>query len=734
MSIKLTGFVAMGGLGALLVSALLVVSRDASVDANTRIASTEFLKLDSEVENRRQPESSATLISSEINPSKPLVSSRAVLTSDAPENTITVQVVDEDGVAIAGAGVCLVTVSELEKPVRRGAPWPRDSFADGIADERGEFVFEGVSRGTWRVWGGSRESYNHSSADLEKGSKPLTARISLKQIPKARLVQGVVLDTDGELADGASLEFQWNDGKRWRVAFGKCSLALGGFSIWTATDIAPGTLIAKDGSGQLRDAVVHDVSGGNEEIVVQLQAPRVATFNVISEGFVMNEAANVVFEVERYDRWARAHTSRPGQVSNDQSIQWMLPAVPFRIHANRAGYAYKIFGPFDPDEFGEHMQLEIVRLPRITGRVLAGGKPVSGVRITMPGSAIIKAPDNEGMFELASRFGKPGRVSAIHHRLGVVISDEIEIPKSGDIDVTLEFDRLGSLAGRVLMPDETEGTSQRTLYMHHNESRRETAVTLDLKGEFEIEHLAEGSWSLSLDETSTSLHGALIMDSATGEVRIKKNESPLLGSFITHVEVGKRTVVELDFRDQPICVLKGSILFAYQQEWGGPVGRCGNGIPQPEIRLLESSGSGLHSIASLVDLEYSLASREPGTYRVEAQALVLRNDLITFWRDIALKPGVNEWQLENVAGRIRVSLTSPMKGAWGLLSFKWSDGQGTFASGRFRGFVADGYEADAVVPSGRIEIYRKEKDSEPRLLSVVQVAPNEDRVVELSLD
>ena len=48
--------------------------------------------------------------------------------------------------------------------------------------------------------------------------------------------------------------------------------------------------------------------------------------------------------------------------------------------------------------------------------------------------------------------------------------------------------------------------------------------------------------------------------------------------------------------------------------------------------------------------------------------------------------------------------------------------------------MADGYEADAVVPSGRIEIYRKEKDSEPRLLSVVQVAPNEDRVVELSLD
>ena len=307
-----------------------------------------------------------------------------------------------------------------------------------------------------------------------------------------------MLDTEGKLADGAILEFQWHDGTRWWSAYGKCSSTLGGFSIWTGRDIAPGTLIAKDGTGRLRDAVVHDVSAGSEEVIVRLQAPRVATFNVIGDGRVMNHAASVGFTVERRGRWAKAHSIRRGQASNDQPIQWMLPAVPFRLSIYRAGYAHKIFGPFDPDEIDEHMQLNIVRLPRITGRVLAAGKPVSDVRVSMPQSTIIRAPDNEGRFELASLHGGLGRVSASHSRLGTVTSEEFEIPKSGDIDVTLEFDRLGSLAGRVLMP---EGLSGRTLYMHHNESRRDTAVTLGLKGEFEIENLEEGSWSLSMNET-----------------------------------------------------------------------------------------------------------------------------------------------------------------------------------------------------------------------------------------
>ena len=154
MSNKPTGLVAIGGLSALLISALFVVSRDASVDASARIGSTNSLQLDSELENRRQPEASVTLISSEADLSKPLVSSRAVITSDAPENTITVQVVDEDGVAIAGAGVCLVTVSELEKPVRRGAPWPRDSSQKGLLTSGG-VCFRRRPRGIWRVWGGA---------------------------------------------------------------------------------------------------------------------------------------------------------------------------------------------------------------------------------------------------------------------------------------------------------------------------------------------------------------------------------------------------------------------------------------------------------------------------------------------------------------------------------------------------------------------------------------------------
>ena len=734
---KPVGFVAIAGVSVIFVTALLIVLSDRAPEVEGRVASEESSKLVSEPEPFEESErlEAPTRVEKAVDETRG--SSRTTLAAYAPERSISVRVVDEGGAPVQGAAVYLIDASrEKMAPVKKSIRGPRSLVAVRGTDQTGRFLFEDVVDGEWRVYACTMTTFNSFSDVLTIGTEELTARakLELTKIPDSQVITGTVLDENGEFADGARLQVHWMEGDSWKSSAGRCSKILGGFMLRTETVVKGGRLFARDANGVLRDGRIDGVRGGDRELVVRLQTPRFATFDVTSGGQNLNRTVSAGFEVERGGRWRKSRVTEAGPSRNDDLISWKLPAEPFRVNVSQRGYAERIFGPFNPDSMAEHQQLELVRLPRITGQILADGEPLEGAWVHSQGFQILKRPDAEGLFELACQSTGRTEVRASHPLLGTVTSEEFEGPEAGTVHVILEFTEFGRLAGKVLRPEEGPAASATQLFLHNNDSGQSSLTELDLDGSFDVEGLTAGTWSLSLASWHTQFGFTLDWDPVTETFSVTDELPNSLGSFTAEVESGKLTVVELDYRSEQPIILSGSVLFSYRGEWGESVGFCGTGIPTPEIRLFDASESVLHSTSGFLKGEFALGAREPGRYRVQATALVLRSDLITFWSDVDLKRGSNEWLIHNIAGRIRVSFQEELERPWMKLHFKWSDGAGAFGHGRFRRFAGDACDADAVVPSGRIEIYWTEEGGVERLLNVVHVAPDEERTVDLTLN
>ncbi len=583
------------------------------------------------------------------------------------------------------------------------------------------------------MWAGTPTTYHHASEELriEESSNAASTRIKLEPLRDDQMITGVVLDSRGQPADDALVMLCWPANGKYEFASAYTGEHDGGFILRSELVAVGASIVVEDLFGNDRTATLEGVTGGDRDLVLRLQPPRYISFEVFDGEANLTPMAALTLEVERGGRWWPLENASHKASLDAQMKSYMLPAEPFRVKVGLNGYQGQLLGPFDPEHVETILHVNLTICPRVVGRVLAGGEPLGGASVSMEGGYSVPIGIGDGSYAFACTQTGSTVIVARHPQLGTVTSERFELPERGSIEVNVEFGEFGSLSGKVVTFEEERALADRNLYLHNNTTGNLRYVPLEENGSFSVPQLRAGVWSLSLESPFVGTDLTYLFNTYSNEFEEVEVAAPPQVPYLVEVVAGAKSEVDLNFGIEPTSVLSGSFRFNYNRAWGGGIGMCGTGMPTPDIRLLDLDSLGIVSISGNYRSPYFVGSREPGAYRVQATALVFPDDLVTFWRDIVLRPGQNEWNFENTAGRLRVRMFPEEVAAPRYLKFKWSDEGGTFGSGPFRDSWNSDYHADAVVPSGCVEIYWCDDEVEQRL-HVIDVAPNEDIAIELS--
>jgi RNA polymerase sigma-70 factor (ECF subfamily) len=454
------------------------------------------------------------------------------------------RVVDEHGVAVAGAEVGLATAEPFagEREEQDGHDsLDRASFDEGLArrhgargfdrtrqeqsDAGGAYVLDGVEPGRWRVWAHAKEMRYGWTEPLVVVAGASLSRIDVRlpALLATDRITGIVLDPAGkplpsarvtsayqlENESGSSTEDVGPDGRFELVLYRE----------------AIHSFIASDPEHRYADAIATDVAPGVRDLELRLGEKR-------------------VFEVSARDRDGRPvescrfelHVRVAGAASTDRTVErkapglyaLALPARPFRLLVEADGYLPVRFEELRPESVGARLEVVLDTAPRIRGRVLAQRKPVANARVSLhrpvgeekyvrngfecvyefdPVSEA--ASDADGRFELTCKSTE--RVWLRATSPGWVVGELGPLDPLDSLDereLRVELTLGGAIEGRVLLPDGADGAGI-VVGINHGDGHART-LRAGLDGRFRFDHLAPGAWQVlrcqsELDPNTTTI-------------------------------------------------------------------------------------------------------------------------------------------------------------------------------------------------------------------------------------
>lgn len=578
-------------------------------------------------------------------------------------------VVDAAGHPVEGAWVSFDRVERSarlleEQVLERSIEGPVSRLLgveNASTDAQGRFLLERVAPGHNQVWAGKEGLQAGTSGSVETRPDQISGGVTVQLgvLDPADVLWGVVLDPDGEPVPRARLEMEYDSGRR----SGSSSFVAdenGRFRKAYAPRI-PRSLRASDLEQRYGTAVLTGVEGGPDEIVLSLSEPEWMTVEVVGPEGPLPAAELGVFAASLQ----RSLTGTDEVRREGTRLRFALPAEPFHVVVEHAGFEVNTVGPFDGLAAPRELTVELAPLPGVRGRVRAGGGPASGARVellrrherrtTVDGFPVRNErrpeveglTDAEGAFELTLR--RAGSFTLRVELDGFAPRElgpfELD-PAVGLSGLALELDQGCVLEGRVLAApgDSPAGT---IVAISRGDARARTQ-RVGADGRYRFERLVPGPWFVTRrDSPITGMGYASTSDSDPfDESQVPSN---------CEVVRGQITRFDLDLGAEAAGPrLIGSLLI----DGAGPEGWT--------AQLFRDEGSRVFSANERptgigADGSFELARTEPGRYRLTLQAPGAGQGRgTTISVPLELPPGLTTWSRSLSTGTLVVEDPAPL--------------------------------------------------------------------------
>ena len=493
--------------------------------------------------------------------------------------------------------------------------------------------------------------------------------------PDSPTIRGRLVDEQGRALAESEVRFVWSDHGR-RREIQQISAAQGGFVIELPSAAVRGDLLASaEGHAP---ALREDLGAGPEEVVLSLRRGR--TFAV-----ELHDQDGTPVEAERLALYWILNGRTIGPAAPEEG-RWILPPVPFRMHAVAEGHRAGWSGPFDPTTVGAKLVLPVERIPRVRGRVTLQGKLVDSARVTLEPlertefgavSAVTSAySDHDGRFEL--QVDGPGRFlpRAFHTQRGVGRGTPFELDGRSEIDdLVIELtEEPGRVAIQVIVPP---GLAY-------------DALGIDIAGFRGLEVKPDGTSSLPL------VAGDYAVKLSVDRRRLKAGEPSFEVPYperVASVRVtpGRTSELLFDFTQAPECLLEGEL--SIERLIGREASLRGAGENWRVSTSLGTNG------------RFSLGVSEPGFHELEVVLDLLDTTVCWSLRErVELWPGTQRFSFETSVGSLRIH--PPDDEHWWTedLWVRWTDGKREIVAWNSTLDPASGARVFSALPAGTVTI------------------------------
>lgn len=351
-------------------------------------------------------------------------------------------------------------------------------------------------------------------ATLQPGELRENVELLMPLYEDARAISGTVYDVDGAPLANAPLQWSAKLGERGSSSGSRQAGKDGRFRL-SAPEGAIYRVTASHPDGTARQASRRDLVGGTHGIELRLTPALELPLRVRATG-----GAPVARFTYQVDVHLGSHTQggmkieSPAETPGEARI--VAPSDPFVVRVQAEGFASAETEPFDPETLPIAIEVELVPLPELRGRVVANGQPVSGARVRAFAGLARNQSRTADVFDLAvapceactdATTGADGsfvvnveragwwcvRVAADGHP--ATRSDVVEVA-TGRTTVPLLVDvgPRGAIAGHVR---DAQGAplARQTVGASCGDGTPVTAVS-GADGAYRIEPLAPGSWQV----------------------------------------------------------------------------------------------------------------------------------------------------------------------------------------------------------------------------------------------
>lgn len=682
-----------------------------------------------------------------------------------PRDAIRVRVVDDDGRALAGVEIALKAAKPGEEEPAQARPqlwyWKRGETRTG---SDGSALLTGVGAGSWRVAAGAPPEWAYHVSEPTAAGEEVV--LVLSRLPGARVVSGVVLRPDGVPQQGAYVRFVWND--RGEEAHARCISGPRGDFTLLADRGARGTLHARMPKLELRSTAA-TVAAGTTGIELRLGEPRRLTLDLRDQlGRPADAHVEFFWELEGF-----LLQDYPGQrrVAGEPP-SWELPTVPFHLEVVSPLYERVRLGPFDPEEVGSRLTIDVRAFPRVRGRVTRDGAPVEGAQVTLRGvrppphvdvelTRAVRPPGSAGKTDADGRFDLDLRATeaatyelhAWERKLGEGTLGPIELDPGGVLEeLEIELTRPpGAIAGRVVLPADHDPAE---IWLTATDGHGYSPLAAD--GSFLLTDLPPGPVTVHV-VASHAVSGAPMPVSTTVSQRAgdawfyvshgpecAPDWLPVQPAFEVDVRAGETVALDIDLVEPAAFELTGRFLLNGEPPPYRPTkgGMYWDRAPQV---ALDRGGGRPGEYLSRTDLardgSFAVRANETGTYRLMIRVPTVGDDHPQAWAvdwvvlDRVRLDGEGPWEHDVPAGSLRVL---PREKDGQIFPF---DGKLCWKGpGDLRIFVPGGDSGarDATtravfypqVPAGRIELFHDTPEGRVTVLEA-EVRPGETTTVRL---
>ncbi|MEM9380570.1 MAG: sigma-70 family RNA polymerase sigma factor [Planctomycetota bacterium] len=434
------------------------------------------------------------------------------------------RVVDPQGRPVFEASVWLgpaeaVDEDEMESVRRRG---PRaldptsvvDLAAAAKTDARGRFRVEAGERGEGLLWA-KREDSRYGWVSVSSEDRGEEIEIVVEVLPREKRIAGVVQDAVGDPYPLASLTYSVVGEGGSAMSSGVLLDDRGRFEIEVLLqgdyDLVANDPFA-DPARPLR-AFANRVQPGTLDLVLRLGEASILNVQVRDEDSNPIDSVSVTPMIG--DETSSVSVGSYEGPHAGGLVELPLPGRPFYLQLYAPGYHDERIGPLDPAAIAGTIDVEMRRAPRVTGVVLAGGKPIAGARVRLfrpkaPGLQVLVdgydmayTPDGaatttgaDGAYELYHRHGGTYRVVAQHEDHAAADSGPVELGEDEDrsgVDLTLG-------TGGTLVVHAPPGTPEGETAVAYRGIGKPRTARVDSNGVATFHHIAEGRWCVRMED------------------------------------------------------------------------------------------------------------------------------------------------------------------------------------------------------------------------------------------
>jgi hypothetical protein len=448
-------------------------------------------------------------------------------------------------------------------------PWELDAETSTGAD--GRFRLEAVAVGERAVGAGSAGRLWSYTDLLEVRAHEMLAEVVLRltRIPDDRRITLRIVDPGGQPVPHARVSWRWELPSRSASGGGQADAA--GLYEHVLGERTPHSYVVSHPQDRYRPASLEGVPPGSLDLLVSLGELRTLELVVRDEAGEPVEAfwAEAIGGTEG-GGWRVLGGARSRPPYPMGRAEMVVPAESFSLRVEAEGFDLARLGPYDPDAPPPRVELELVRLPGVRGRVLADGEPLAGAQVGLhgdPGGVMtvngfesrynrhadsLATTDSEGRFELTLREAGTFWVRAEAAGRAPADLGPLELdPAAGAADLELALGRGGVIEGRVLVPLDEQAVG--TIVGASRGDGHAVTLRADSQGRFRFEGLTPGPWLVA--PADQEIQPGYTSTSVSGGDRAEPRSN-------CQVYEGQTTRFDLDLTRGPAVVLEGTLLLS----------------------------------------------------------------------------------------------------------------------------------------------------------------------------